>query len=567
MINATSKIFINYRREDTSGYSGRIFDSLSNEFGEDNIFIDVTKINTGTDYTEVITQALDKCNYCLILIGNTWLTCKDSAGNYRIDNPEDFVRKEIKLAIARKIKIIPILLEDARMPSAKELPADIQEMCKWQAIEITDSRWKYDIEKLIKSINLGKSFLVVRRKWRLPVAIILILIILLGVWKLNYKGIINNALTPKDSYHNARISELNGDFVSAQKSYKDYLKFNLPFIDPHLSYQSMLKSQEGINATRQEYKRLLSGDPNSSVIQFANALLMDRDDAISDLLQLTKKDSAFAPAFYQLSLEYSQDKLGERSLTEKSLEQTYLLQFLHLDSLGNNQKYYLDKTVAEQQVKDATTRLKQAGYATAVLKNQVAMIYMLANDGWRMFANIAEQPTKIYYRFNNDSSYHVTGLTGYQNSGKEIPDPNIFLGRLKNGQYPVSIKYLDAKGEEQGPFNFVLDTRKERMLEVKRILSQMNWVSFQKFDDKQLVYFTAILSYRDVFKEIKYSIDNQSLSKTFRIEPWTKGGIPEMQSDIYIDVPIATKNVCVKILFTDDSESELKCFNKNELSN
>ncbi len=488
-MKTTSKIFINYRREDTSGYSGRIFDSLSYEFGEDNIFIDVTKINTGTDFTEAITQALDKCDYFLILIGNTWLSCKDDSGNLRIDNPDDFVRKEIKLAITKKIKIIPILLEDTRMPLAKELPADIQEMCKWQAIEISDSRWKYDVDKLIKSINLGKSFLAARRKWILPVAIILILFILFGVWKLNNKGIIYQTLTPKDYYHNARISELNGDFVSAQKSYKDYLKFNLPFIDPHLSYQSMLKSQEGINATRQEYKSLLSGDPNSPVIQFVNALLMDRNESISGLLQLTKKDTGFAPAYYQLSLEYSQDKLGERSLTEKTLERTYLIQFLHLDSLGNNQKYYLDKTIAEQQVKDAISRLKQADYATAALKNQVAIIYMLANDGWHMYANIAEQPTKIYYRFNKDSNYHSTALTGYQNSGKEIPDANIFLGQLKNGQYPVSIKYADAKGEEQGPFNFVFDTRKERLLEVKKTLAQMNWISFQKYDGKLLVLF------------------------------------------------------------------------------
>src|SRR6478609_4648925 len=162
MINTTSKIFINYRREDTSGYSGRIFDSLSNEFGEDNIFIDVTKINTGTDYTVVITQALDKCNYFLILIGNTWLSCKDNSGNRRIDNPDDFVRKEISLAITKKIKIIPVLLEETSMPLAKEVPAGIQEMCKWQAIEIADSRWKYDTDKLIKSINLEKSFFAFR---------------------------------------------------------------------------------------------------------------------------------------------------------------------------------------------------------------------------------------------------------------------------------------------------------------------------------------------------------------------------------------------------------------------
>src|SRR4051812_12263359 len=103
----SSKIFINYRREDTNGYAGRIADALTTEFGENKIFIDVTKIDTGSDFTEVITQALDQSRYLLILIGDTWLNCKDSAGNRRLDNPDDFVRKEISLAISRKINIIP----------------------------------------------------------------------------------------------------------------------------------------------------------------------------------------------------------------------------------------------------------------------------------------------------------------------------------------------------------------------------------------------------------------------------------------------------------------------------
>jgi hypothetical protein len=556
----TSKIFINYRREDTSGYAGRIFDSLAQEFEESNIFIDVTKINTGTDFTKAITQSLDLSSYFLILVGDTWLNCKDSLGKRRLDNPDDFVRKEISLAIQRKIIIIPVLVEDAKMPSATDLPEDIKEMCKWQAIEITDSRWKYDIDKLINAIKLRKKLFALNRKLMWPVLIVLMVLAFLAIWKFNSSdNTISHKLAPKDYYSNAKMYALSGDFVNAKKAYKDYLKFHLPFIDPHTSYQSMIKSQEGINAARQEYKALLLSNPGT-VIEFAYALLLDRDETISKLLQLTKEAPDFAPAFYQLSIEYSQEQLGERSLTEKSLERTYLLAFLHLDSLGNNQKYYLDKTIAEQQVKDAVTRLKQSDHTTAVLKNQVSIIYMLSNDGWHLYANIGEPATKIYYRFNDDTGYHATALTGYQSSGREMPDPNMFVGRLKNGQYPVSIKYIDTKGQEQGPFDFVLDTHKERLISVKKNLELMNWVSFQKYDNRLLVYFTALLSERDVIKTINYSLNNESLSQTFPVQPWTKGGIPEIQGDIYIEVPSSTKYVAVKITFTDDSVSKLKRF-------
>jgi len=567
-MKASFKIFINYRREDTSGYAGRLFDSLAEEFGEENIFIDVTKIDTGKDYTEVITNALDLSSYFLILIGNTWLDCKDASGNRRLDNPEDFVRKEIRLAIEKKTTIIPVLLEDARMPSTEKLPEDIRDICKWQAIEVTDSRWKFDIDKLIKSINLKKRAFAFNRKYIAAVALVLAVALIIGIWKFRSGDTVSHPLTPNDYYHNAKMYELNGDFTNARKSYKEYLKFNLLFIDPHVSYQSMIKSQEGKQAAQQEYKALLSISRNA-VTEFANCLLMDRDDEISGLLQLIKKDPMFAPAFYQLSIEYSQDRLGERSLSEKSMERQYLTEFLHLDSSGNNLRYYLDKKIAEEQTEDAMNRLKQLAYATDVVKSQVFPTYMLANDGWYMYISIPEHATKIYYKFNNDTGYHFTGLSDYQYSGTDIPqaNSNVFLGHLKNGQYPVSIKYTDMKGTEQGPFNIVFDTEKERLLSVKKNLEMMHWVSFNTFDSQLLIYFTSLLSERDVIKQIRYSINNESLSNDFPLQPWTKGGIPEMQNDIYIKAPLTTKYVCIKIIFLDNAESTMKRFNVDGSSN
>jgi len=255
--------------------------------------------------------------------------------------------------------------------------------------------------------------------------------------------------------------------------------------------------------------------------------------------------------------------LGERSLSEKSLERQYLIEFLHLDSSGNNLKYYLDKKIAEEQTEDARNRLKQLAYAPDVVKSQVFPTYMLANDGWYMYISIPEHATKIYYKFNNDTGYHFTGLSDYQYSGTNIPqaNSNVFLGYLKNGRYPLSIKYIDMKGDEQGPFHIVFDTEKERLLSVKKNLEMTHWVSFNTYDSQLLIYFTSLLSERDVIKQIKYSINDESLSNNFPIQPWTKGGIPEIHGDIYAKAPSTTKYVCVKITFIDNSESKMKRFN------
>lgn len=43
-------IFITYRRDDTEGQAGRLFDDLVKQFGEDSVFMDVVGIEPGRDF-------------------------------------------------------------------------------------------------------------------------------------------------------------------------------------------------------------------------------------------------------------------------------------------------------------------------------------------------------------------------------------------------------------------------------------------------------------------------------------------------------------------------------------
>ncbi len=72
----------------------------------------------------------------LALIGPEWLTITNKNGHRRLDDPEDYVRLEIETALTRKIRVIPILVDEAKMPGADELPPTLAPLVRRNAVEI-----------------------------------------------------------------------------------------------------------------------------------------------------------------------------------------------------------------------------------------------------------------------------------------------------------------------------------------------------------------------------------------------------------------------------------------------
>ena len=110
-----SKIFLSYRREDSAGIAGRIYDRLCVHFGPHAVFFDVDSVVYGVDFQEHIESVLSQCNVFLAVIGPNWAG-EINAGR-RIDNPEDWIRIEIEAALRQGLPLIPVLIDDARMPS------------------------------------------------------------------------------------------------------------------------------------------------------------------------------------------------------------------------------------------------------------------------------------------------------------------------------------------------------------------------------------------------------------------------------------------------------------------
>jgi hypothetical protein len=140
--------FLSYRRSDSAGHAGRLYDQLADHFGPEQVFMDLDAIGPGKGFVERIEEAFGSAEALIVVIGRHWLNATDAMGRRQLDDPRDFVRREIEQALHQGISVIPLLIGGARMPSAEELPASLAPLASLRALEISDREWEQGFERL-----------------------------------------------------------------------------------------------------------------------------------------------------------------------------------------------------------------------------------------------------------------------------------------------------------------------------------------------------------------------------------------------------------------------------------
>jgi hypothetical protein len=146
-------IFISYRRDDSSGHVGRLYDALSAHFGRKRLFFDIDHIAPGQDFVRVLEESLNRSSVMIVVMGKRW-GGTGRVGSRRIDDPGDFVRLEVASGLKRpELKMIPALISGAKMLGPAALPEELKDLSRRNAIELSDTRWREDVERLIVSLE------------------------------------------------------------------------------------------------------------------------------------------------------------------------------------------------------------------------------------------------------------------------------------------------------------------------------------------------------------------------------------------------------------------------------
>jgi serine/threonine protein kinase/tetratricopeptide (TPR) repeat protein len=191
-IDHKPRIFISYRRQDSTAITGRLYDRLVMAFGAENIFKDVDNIPPGADFKQVLEQQVTACDVALIMIGQKWINAANEQGR-RLEDSSDFVRIEVEAALGMSNKlVVPVLVDDAEMPEERLLPPTMKNLLYRNAAQVrNDPDFNRDAEWLIKQIHNAFEYTQNIRKiaWRIPAIVASLLIaiaIIYGLW-----GILN----------------------------------------------------------------------------------------------------------------------------------------------------------------------------------------------------------------------------------------------------------------------------------------------------------------------------------------------------------------------------------------
>jgi hypothetical protein len=154
---APGRIFISYRRAESGYPTGWLYERLANHFGREDIVRDIDSIEPGDDFAEVIGRAVASCDVMLVVIGTRWISITDDNGRRRLDDSEDFVRREIEAALQRDIRVIPILIDGATMPRMEQLPPSLVKLSRRQAVVLSPDKFQYDTDRLLPVLDKAVS--------------------------------------------------------------------------------------------------------------------------------------------------------------------------------------------------------------------------------------------------------------------------------------------------------------------------------------------------------------------------------------------------------------------------
>lgn len=143
-------VFISYRRGPSTPYARQIYDELAERFGKDRVFYDIDTLEPGTDFLEVIERYIEQSGLMLVVLDAGWSTVSHPGGGLRLEDEDDPVRLEVSRGLASDRKVLPVLVGGAKMPKASELPKDLKPLVRRQAHELSDTRWRADIEDLVQ---------------------------------------------------------------------------------------------------------------------------------------------------------------------------------------------------------------------------------------------------------------------------------------------------------------------------------------------------------------------------------------------------------------------------------
>jgi class 3 adenylate cyclase len=378
-------------------------------------------------------------------------------------------------------------------------------------------------------------------------------------------GILPNARTAPELYHNARIHEERGEPAQARRAYQALASLGTDYVDPHLRYAALLRVQDGRAGARQLYAGLMREKP-ARPLGLVHALQLEGAERRAKVEAFANANPDYAPAHYLLAEEHSEDRIGTQTLTDRRLEFDALERFLDAEAQGRLQPFFLDQSLLGQWLDKARKRKAaiESFFQSAPTKPTAS--FTRSNSGWTAAFALPEAATALAVRVGEAGEFKSTGFAqgADQRTGKPAPLPTIELppGQERTTLY---VRYDDATGRTAGPFPIAFDPQAALVASQREVLERFPnaWVAFRA-DMPNVLYYTHLISYRCAIEHAEMGLDEGPLVIDLPLPPCDETNPHAVPADMrpYAHLPKGVRSVSVQLTYADGTQSEVRSFRR-----
>lgn len=365
--------------------------------------------------------------------------------------------------------------------------------------------------------------------------------------------------TPEDHYFNARLFEFRNEAGKARQSYMEYMKSDLPYVDPHLQLSALMKLQDGRASAHEAYAMFVKNRNPSALL--ARALLLEKPGRTAALESLAKDFPEYGPVYFFLAKEFTPES-GQQTLENMKAEKAALEKLRALDDRGLFTKYFLDKRLAVIFSAEVQTRLgKFATLSDGYLNAAAKLVVLPTETGWEGVVTLPYDGAELFLKMPGENEFKSTGFTEKvsPSTGKPLPRTQVPLTGVRKGT--IEMKYRDTQGAERGPFKTEFDPIKEFVAFAKKIMPSdpRELAPLRQWKGKKTVSMVQLLMFRAAINNVTVGPDPKHLEKTLELgAPSSDFKVLEVQADdprVAQELP-AWDKVFLRVDFADGSTGE-----------
>ncbi|MGB8817582.1 MAG: methyl-accepting chemotaxis protein, partial [Rhizobiaceae bacterium] len=358
--------------------------------------------------------------------------------------------------------------------------------------------------------------------------------------------------------------ELGGDILNARQAYLGFSKFNVDAVDAYSRFATLLKVSEGRASAREVLGALRETNKTKS-LELVWTQLLDDSQRAQAIDAFAKANPDFGPAAYALADEYSQDRLGARTLTEKRAEWAALRAFSHAEIGGGLVKNFVDQTVLAEWTGRVQSRLAALGNLDAVPPPSLNPVR--AGQGWQVSISLPEPATAIFWRAGDQGDFTNTGVMAFndQQTGKPMANPAFQLQGDATAT-DIFLKYTDLRGQEVGPFQIRFDPDASLIASQKSMieLTWTSWIAFDASGFRGNLYFTQLAAFSCGIKEVAYGFNGAAPTEPLKLPPCDPANPFALPDGFmpYFKIGEDVKSMSVEVTYADGAKSGVKEFKR-----